>query len=52
VLIAAMGGATVNIVFINQFQRIAPAHPAIRRRKRKRGPDAVCHHYQDLFKKA
>jgi hypothetical protein len=49
-VIGAVGGATVNVVFMNHFQRIAQGHFTIRRLERHYGADAVRRHYQDLPK--
>jgi len=48
-IIGAVGGATVNIVFMNHFQRVAQGHFTVRRLERHYGPDVVRRHYEDLF---
>src|SRR5271165_4031154 len=40
-LIGAVGGATVNVIFMNHFQRVARGHFAIRRLERLYGPSVV-----------
>ena len=47
-VIGAVGGAAVNVTFMNHFQRIAQGHFTIRRLERHYGRDAVRRHYQDL----
>lgn len=47
-VIGAVGGAAVNVTFINHFQRIAQGHFTIRRLERRYGAQAVRRHYQDL----
>jgi len=49
-VIGAIGGAAVNVTFMNHFQRIAQGHFTIRRLERHYGVDAVRRHYQDLSK--
>src|SRR5262249_15349240 len=49
-VIGAVGGAAVNVVFMNHFQRVAQGHFTIRRLERHYGADAVRRHYQDLLK--
>jgi len=48
-VIGAVGGATVNVVFMNHFQRVAQGHFTIRRLERQYGADVVRRHYEDLF---
>jgi hypothetical protein len=45
-VLGAVGGATVNMIFMNHFQRIASGHFAIRRLERLHGPSVVRQHYQ------
>lgn len=45
-VLGAVGGATVNMIFMNHFQRIANGHFAIRRLERLHGPSVVRQHYQ------
>ena len=40
-VLGALGGATVNVIFMNHFQRIARGHFAIRRLERHSGPHVV-----------
>jgi hypothetical protein len=47
-VIGAVGGAAVNVVFMNHFQRIAEGHFTIRRLERHYGAATVRRHYQDL----
>jgi hypothetical protein len=49
-VIGAVGGAAVNVTFMNHFQRIAQGHFTIRRLERHYGVNAVRRHYQDLSK--
>jgi hypothetical protein len=44
-VIGAIGGATVNLIFMNHFQRIAEGHFTVRRLERRYGPDLVRRHY-------
>jgi hypothetical protein len=48
--IGAVGGATVNLLFINHFQEIARGHFTIRRLERKYGPDRIRLEYDQLRK--
>ena len=47
-VLGAVGGATVNFVFMSHFQRIAHGHFTIRRLERTYGPAVVRHHYETL----
>ena len=40
-VLGAVGGATVNVIFMNHFQRVARGHFAIRRLERQYGPNVV-----------
>ena len=40
-VLGAVGGATVNVIFMNHFQRVARGHFAIRRLERHYGPNVV-----------
>ena len=40
-VLGAVGGATVNMIFMNHFQRVARGHFAIRRLERQHGPHIV-----------
>jgi hypothetical protein len=44
-----VGGATVNVIFMNHFQRIALGHFTVRRLERVYGPALVRRHYEDLL---
>ncbi len=44
-VLGAVGGATVNIIFMNHFQRVARGHFTIRRLERQYGPSVVRHLY-------
>ncbi|MFY9830342.1 MAG: EcsC family protein, partial [Rhodoplanes sp.] len=47
-VLGAVGGATVNFVFMNHFQRVAHGHFTIRRLERMYGPATVRRHYEAL----
>lgn len=47
-VLGAVGGATVNFVFMSHFQRIAQGHFTIRRLERTYGPAVVRRHYETL----
>ena len=47
-ILGAIGGATVNFIFINHFQRVAQAHFTIRRLERRYGHALIRHHYEQL----
>ena len=44
----AVGGAAVNVIFMNHFQRIAQGHFIVRRLERHYGADIVQQHYSTL----
>jgi hypothetical protein len=46
-VLGAVGGATVNIMFMNHFQRVARGHFAVRRLERQYGIDAVRRLYDE-----
>ncbi len=46
-VIGAVGGATVNLIFMNHFQRVARGHFAIRRLERRYGPSVVRRLYDE-----
>jgi hypothetical protein len=46
-VLGAMGGATVNLLFMNHFQRVASGHFAIRRLEREYGPAIVRRLYDE-----
>ena len=47
-VLGAIGGATVNMLFMNHFQRIAEGHFTIRRLEREYGPAIVRRLYEDM----
>src|SRR5688572_16711871 len=47
-VVGALGGATVNLLFMRHFQRMAQGHFVIRRLERKYGPDVVREEYTRL----
>jgi hypothetical protein len=47
-VLGAVGGATVNVIFMNYFQRIAQGHFTIRRLERRYGHAVVRRHYERL----
>lgn len=47
----AIGGATINMIFIDHFHKIADSHFTIRRLELIYGPDVVHHHYTRLAKR-
>lgn len=47
-LVGAVGGASINLAFIQHFQNMAQAHFSIRRLERKYGEELVKRHYEDL----
>jgi hypothetical protein len=47
-VIGAIGGATVNVIFMNHFQQIAKGHFTVRRLERHYGPDLVRRHYAQI----
>ncbi len=44
-VVGAIGGATVNVIFMNHFQQVARGHFTVRRLERRYGPDLVQRHY-------
>jgi hypothetical protein len=48
-VLGAVGGATVNVIFMNHFQRVAQGHFTIRRLEREYGTTLVRRHYDHLF---
>jgi EcsC protein family len=48
-VLGALGGATVNLIFMSHFQRVAQGHFTIRRLERLYGPALVRRHYDDLL---
>jgi hypothetical protein len=47
-VLGAVGGATVNVIFMNHFQRVAQGHFVIRRLERQYGPTVVRELYEAL----
>ena len=47
-VLGALGGATINVVFMNHFQRIAEGHFTVRRLERLYGPTVVRRIYEQL----
>ena len=47
-LIGALGGATVNVIFMNHFQQVAQAHFMVRRLERQYGSAVVREAYEQL----
>jgi hypothetical protein len=47
-LVGALGGATINVVFIDHFQAMARGHFTVRRLERRYGPAAVRGRYERL----
>jgi hypothetical protein len=47
-LLGAVGGATVNVIFMNHFQRVAQAHFVVRYLERRYGQSVVRELYEEL----
>jgi len=47
-VMGAVGGATVNVIFMNHFQQVAQGHFTVRRLEREYGPETVRLHYAEL----
>jgi hypothetical protein len=47
-VLGAVGGASINVIFMNHFQRVAEGHFSIRRLERRYGADVVRRHYESL----
>jgi EcsC protein family len=47
-VVGAVGGATVNAIFMNHFQQIAQGHFTVRRLEREYGVDTVRLHYAEI----
>jgi EcsC protein family len=47
-VVGAVGGATINIIFMNHFQQIAQGHFTVRRLEREYGVDTVRLHYAEI----
>ena len=50
-LVGALGGATLNLLFVRHFQRTAHGHFTIRRLERRYGPEVVRAYYRGLVLK-
>jgi hypothetical protein len=47
-VVGAVGGATVNVIFMNHFQQVAQGHFTVRRLEREYGAETVRLHYAEL----
>jgi len=47
-IIGAVSGATINVIFMEHFQRIAKGHFTLRRLERIYGSAHIRHHYTQL----
>ena len=47
-VLGAVGGATVNVIFMNHFQRVANGHFVVRRLERLHGQSVVRQQYLSL----
>jgi hypothetical protein len=47
-VVGAVGGATINIIFMNHFQQIAQGHFTVRRLEREYGVETVRVHYAEI----
>jgi hypothetical protein len=47
-VVGAIGGAAVNVIFMNHFQRIARGHFAVRSLERRYGSEVVRRHYAEI----
>jgi hypothetical protein len=47
-ILGAVGGATINMIFMHHFQRVAQAHFSLRRLERHYGQPLIRHHYERL----
>jgi hypothetical protein len=50
-LIGAIGGATVNVIFMDHFQRVAEGHFTVRRLERRHGAENVQRRYAELARR-
>src|SRR5262249_44350429 len=48
-VVGALGGATINMLFMNHFQRVARGHFTIRRLERRYGASMIRDHYEALL---
>jgi hypothetical protein len=51
-VVGAIGGATINVIFMDHFQRIAIGHFTVRRLERRYGRDAIQRRYVHLARRA
>jgi len=49
-VVGALGGASINLLFISHFQAVARGHFIVRRLERKYGPESVKREYETLLK--
>jgi hypothetical protein len=47
-VVGAVGGATVNVIFMNHFQQVAQSHFTVRRLERQYGAEAIRVHYAEI----
>jgi hypothetical protein len=47
-VVGAVGGATINVIFMNHFQQVAQGHFTVRRLEREYGADTVRVHYAEV----
>jgi hypothetical protein len=50
-VLGALGGATLNVVFMDHFERIATGHFTVRRLERRYGPETVALCYQQAARR-
>jgi hypothetical protein len=50
-VIGAIGGAAINLAFMDHFQKLAWAHFSVRRLERTHGADHVRRHYESLLRR-
>jgi hypothetical protein len=48
-VVGALGGAAVNVIFTDHFQRVARGHFTIRRLEREHGVDVIRRHYESAI---
>ncbi len=48
-VVGAVGGATVNVIFMNHFQQLAQGHFTVRRLEREYGAETIRLHYAELL---
>jgi hypothetical protein len=51
-VVGAIGGATVNVIFMNHFQQVAQGHFTVRRLEREYGAETVRLHYDGLARRS